>query len=84
MDPTNNVLLALDYTPRAYYSIPSAPGQFTRMLESIEKALRNVQELDIAGIGQGVTNALGAVTASWTRLTRSTSTALPSLRHPPD
>ena len=51
----------LDYTPQDLY-IPSAPGQFTRMLDSIEKSLEHFQELDIASIGQGVTNALHAVT----------------------
>jgi ABC-type transporter Mla subunit MlaD len=50
----------LDYTPRFTY-IPSAPGQFSRMLESIEQSLRNVQQMDFGAISQGVTNALGGV-----------------------
>lgn len=51
----------IDYTPRYYY-IPSAPAQFTRMLDSIEKSLTSIQKLDFVSIGQGVTNALAAVT----------------------
>jgi ABC-type transporter Mla subunit MlaD len=47
----------LDYTPRNIY-IPSTPGQFTRMLEDIEKSLNNLQQLDFAAIGSGVTNVL--------------------------
>jgi ABC-type transporter Mla subunit MlaD len=61
LDPNNNPVPAIDYTPRYYY-VPSAPGQFTRMLESIEKSLDNLQRVDLAGIGNGVTNALDATT----------------------
>ncbi len=50
----------IDYTPRYYY-IPSAPGQFTRMLEAIEDSLNHIRQLDLAAIGQGVTNALRSV-----------------------
>ncbi len=61
LDPDSNPPPTIDYTPRYYY-VPSAPGQFTRMLESIEKSLDNLQHVDLAGIGNGVTNALGATT----------------------
>jgi ABC-type transporter Mla subunit MlaD len=50
----------LEYKPHYYY-IPSAPGQFARMLESIQGTLENLQKLDFANIGRGVTNALDAV-----------------------
>jgi ABC-type transporter Mla subunit MlaD len=50
----------LDYTPRHYY-IPSVPGQFTRILETVENALSNLEKLDFGSIGQGLTNALGGV-----------------------
>ncbi len=62
LDPTNAPELAIDFTPRYHY-VPSAPGQFSRMLESIEKTLDNVQQLDIAGISKGVSNTLAAVSA---------------------
>ncbi len=60
LDPTNAPPLAIDFTPRSHY-VPSAPGQFSRMLESIEKTLNNVQQLDVAGISTGVSNTLNAV-----------------------
>ncbi len=60
LNPANNPPLKLDYTPDDIY-IPSAPGAFSRMLDSIEKSLENFQHLDFASIGQGVTNALGGV-----------------------
>jgi ABC-type transporter Mla subunit MlaD len=52
---------AIDYTPRHYY-IPSAPGQITRLLESIERSLNNIQHLDLQNIGIGITNTLDATT----------------------
>jgi ABC-type transporter Mla subunit MlaD len=52
---------AIDYRPRHYY-IPSAPGQITRLLESIERSLDNIQHLDLPNIGIGITNTLDATT----------------------
>jgi phospholipid/cholesterol/gamma-HCH transport system substrate-binding protein len=60
LPPEENPPPVIDYTPRYYY-IPSAPAQFTRMLDSIEKSLGGIQKLDFAAISQGVTNALAAV-----------------------
>jgi len=57
VDPRRNPPQALDYTPR-YPFVPSAPGQFTRMLESIEQSLLNIQKLDFESIGLGVSNTL--------------------------
>lgn len=61
LDPKSNPPPAIDYTPRYYY-VPSAPGQFTRMLESIEKSLDNLERLDLANIGNSLTNTLGSTT----------------------
>jgi len=61
LDPKGNPAPEIDFTPRYYY-VPSAPGQFTRMLESIEKSLDNLERVDLASIGAGVTNALEAST----------------------
>lgn len=58
LNPAKNPVLAIDYKPRHFY-IPSALGQVTRMLESIENSLQSFQQLDLAGIGRSVTNALG-------------------------
>ena len=60
LNPKSSPPLTLDYTPRALY-VPSAPAQFTRMLEAIEASLDHIQRLDIAGIGQSITNTLGSV-----------------------
>jgi ABC-type transporter Mla subunit MlaD len=60
----------LDFTPHHIF-IPSTPGQFTRMLEDIEKSLDNLQKLDFAAIGSGVTNVLagfGQITAKLDKL----------------
>ena len=48
LDPKSNPAPEIDYTPRYYY-VPSVPAQFTRMLESIEKSLDNLERLDLAG-----------------------------------
>jgi ABC-type transporter Mla subunit MlaD len=60
LNPNSYPPLTLDYKPRELY-VPSAPAQFTRMLEAIERSLDHIQRLDIVGIGQGITNALGSV-----------------------
>src|SRR5881394_3837824 len=60
LNPQDCPLPPIDYTPRHPY-VPSVPGQFTRMLESIERALHNVQKLDLEAIGVGVSNVLDQV-----------------------
>jgi ABC-type transporter Mla subunit MlaD len=60
LNPISYPPLPLDYTPHVLY-VPSAPAQFTRMLEAIEASLDHIQRLDIAGIGQSITNTLGSV-----------------------
>jgi phospholipid/cholesterol/gamma-HCH transport system substrate-binding protein len=61
LNPKDYPPLVLDYKPHYLY-VPSAPAQFTRMLEAIEAALENIRRLDIEGIGQSITNTLAAVT----------------------
>lgn len=60
LDPTRNPPPPIDFTPRHYY-IPSAPSQFTKMLDSIEASLRSLQQLDFGAINNGVTNLLATV-----------------------
>jgi len=62
LDPRENPPPVLDYKPDHPY-VPSAPGQFTRMLESIEQSLRNIQRIDFPAIGAGVSNTLARATA---------------------
>jgi phospholipid/cholesterol/gamma-HCH transport system substrate-binding protein len=57
LDLEHNPPPPITYTPRNLY-IPSAPGQFTRMLDAIQKSLHNLEELNFAEIGSGVTNTL--------------------------
>lgn len=68
-DPTNNPPSHIDYKPHHPY-IPSVPGQVTRMLESIERSLRNLQKLDFEGIGLGVSNTLAKTTLLLDKLDR--------------
>jgi paraquat-inducible protein B len=49
----------IDYEPRHLY-VPSAPAQLTRLVDSLDKSLKHLQELDFASIGQSVTNTLSA------------------------
>lgn len=50
----------IDYTPRYVY-IPSAPSQFTRMLDAIDKILESFRRFDIAAIGQDFTNTMSGM-----------------------
>lgn len=47
----------LDYIPKRYY-IPAGPAQFARVLESIERSLGNIQQIDFAAIGDGLAETL--------------------------
>lgn len=58
VDPEEFPPPPIDYTPKYNY-VPSAPSQFTRMLESIEKTLTSFDDLNFGAIGQNVTNVLG-------------------------
>ncbi|HEY5811135.1 MAG TPA: MlaD family protein [Terrimicrobiaceae bacterium] len=48
-DPSQFPPLAVDWKPHYYY-IPSAPGQLTNMLDSINSIMRQVQDFNIAGV----------------------------------
>lgn len=47
VDPERNPPLQVPWTPKHYY-IPSAPGQFTEILTSVQKILRTVEELNLS------------------------------------
>jgi hypothetical protein len=57
VDPANNPLPTFNWKPRHHY-IPSAEGQFTAILSSIEKSLRNIEGLDMGLIGRRVDQVL--------------------------
>lgn len=49
MDPDDNPPAPFPWTPKYTY-IPSAPGEFTELLASLQKVLRNVEGLDFNGL----------------------------------
>lgn len=67
LDPTNYPTQQLDYKPKAIF-VPSAPGQFTRMLDAVGKSLESIQKVNFDAIGDGITNTLQAVTSLANRL----------------
>lgn len=69
LDPEANPPPKLDFMPRHPY-VPSAPGQFTRILESIEQSLQNLQKLDFESIGIGASNTLAETTHLMQKLNR--------------
>ena len=83
-DPNQFPPLAVDWKPHYYY-IPSAPGQLTNMLDSINNIMRQVQELNIDGITNSLTELLAnlntAVTgADITKVSANLQTLLDELR----
>jgi ABC-type transporter Mla subunit MlaD len=83
-DPNQFPPLAVDWKPHYYY-IPSAPGQLTNMLDSINNIMRQVQELNIDGITKSLTELLAnlnkAVTgADITKVSANLQTLLDELR----
>jgi phospholipid/cholesterol/gamma-HCH transport system substrate-binding protein len=69
MDPLQYPPPPIDYTPHYPY-IPSAPSQFSRMIESIEASLQNFQKLDLSSIGLETSNTLAATTLLMQKLDR--------------
>ena len=61
LDPKHFPPPPIDYTPNNLY-IPSAPGQFTRMLESIEQSLQNLEKLNFGSLGMEASNTLAQTT----------------------
>jgi ABC-type transporter Mla subunit MlaD len=50
-DPSQFPSLAVDWTPHSYY-IPSAPGQLTNMLDSVNNIMRQIEQLNIGGMSK--------------------------------
>lgn len=59
LDPARNPPLQVPWTPKHYY-IPSAPGQFTEILASIEKSLRNLEKVDFHDLVTRMDKVLGS------------------------
>ena len=56
-DPNQFPPLAIDWNPHHYY-IPSAPGQLTNMLYSTNNIMRQIEELNIGGMSNSLTQLL--------------------------
>ena len=60
LDPAENPPLKVSWTPARHY-IPSVPGQFSQMLSSIEKSLRNFEKLDFEMISLTLQRSLAGM-----------------------
>ena len=49
VDPKQFPVLAIDWTPRTYY-VPSAPGQLTSILDSVNKMMRDFEKFNLSGM----------------------------------
>ena len=83
-DPSQFPPLAIDWKPHYYY-IPSAPGQLTNMLDSINNIMRQVEQLNFGGMSNSITQLLEnlnkAVTgAEITKLSADLQTLLAELQ----
>ncbi len=84
-DPSQFPPLAIDWKPHYYY-IPSAPGQLTNMLDSINNIMRQVEQLNFGGMSKSITQLLEnlnkAVTgADITKLSADLQTLLTEFRN---
>ena len=84
-DPSQFPPLAIDWKPHYYY-IPSAPGQLTNMLDSINNIMRQIEQLNIGGMSKSITELLAnlnkAVTgAEITKISADLQTLLSEFRN---
>ncbi len=56
-DPSQFPSLAVDWKPHYYY-IPSAPGQLTNILDSVNNIMRRVEQLNLGGMSKSGTELL--------------------------
>jgi paraquat-inducible protein B len=60
VNAANYPTMEVPWTPKNNY-IPSAPSQFNQLLASIEKSLRNFEQLDLSKIGKSLDRDLAGV-----------------------
>ena len=60
LNPVQNPPAGVPWTPKHAY-IPAAPGQFSELLASIERSLRNIERLDFASISELLQGSLKSV-----------------------
>ena len=61
LDPARNPPLEIDWQPRYAY-VPSAQSRITQLSEALERILRNVEQIDIHRITEGVEKSLATIT----------------------
>jgi ABC-type transporter Mla subunit MlaD len=60
VNPANYPPLAVPWKPRRIY-VPSAPSQFNQLLASLEKSLRNVEQLDFGKLQKSLEGSLASL-----------------------
>ena len=61
LDPARNPPLEIDWQPRFPY-VPSAQSRITQLSEAVEHILRNVEQVDIQRITDGIEKSLATIT----------------------
>jgi len=61
LDPARNPPLTIDWKP-AYPYVPSAQSRITQLSESVEHILRNLEQVDIQRITDGIEKSLATIT----------------------
>ncbi len=61
LDPARNPPLEIDWQPRFPY-VPSAQSRITQLSEAVERILRNIEEIDIQRITDGIEKSLATIT----------------------
>lgn len=57
VDPKQFPVLSIDWTPRTYY-VPSAPGQLTNILDSVNSMMRDIESFNLGGIAEKTNDLL--------------------------
>ncbi len=57
LDAAQFPAMQITWKPRNYY-LPSAPGQLTNLLDSVNSIMKQVENLNVNGIGDGITELL--------------------------
>ena len=61
LDPARNPPLTIDWQPRYPY-VPSAQSRITQLSDALERILRNIEQIDIQRITEGVEKSLATIT----------------------
>ncbi len=61
LDPARNPPLTIDWQPRYPY-VPSAQSRITQLSEAVERILRNIEQINIQRITEGIEKSLATIT----------------------